>query len=119
VTNQEILTKAIQKAIDGGWNDYNSLESLQLITNTANTVTLKGWVEYVDEGGNSDESQTNITFHYKELIFNHDFAKALWGEDRIEEPVYRLTSVAIPGWHYHLQQMVIADDPIAYLGQNI
>lgn len=23
------------------------------------------------------------------------------------------------GWQYHLQQMVIADDPIKYLGENI
>ena len=137
MSNQEVLTKAIKKAIAGGWSDYNSLESLELVNNTANTVTLKGWVEYVDEGGNSDESQTEIRFHYKELIFNHDFAKALWPwDDTIKCPYcgicltgslmhprpcpFGVAEVfAQPMWQYHLQQMVVADDPIQYLADHI
>lgn len=109
-TNQEILQKAIQKAIAGGWSDYNSLESLKLISTTANTITLEGWVEYVEEG-QIDESKTEITFNYKELIYNHDFAKSLWGYESgmfLDPPV----------WQQHLKQMVIADDPIKYLGEH-
>ncbi len=116
MNNQLILEKAIQKAVDGGWTDYNSLESLELVKTTANTVTLKGWVEYVDEDGNTDESQTEITFNYKELIFNHDFAKALWGE---KEQDWDGEGYTTPDWQYHLQEMVIANNPIEYLGANI
>ncbi len=55
--------------------------------------------------------------HRMDIIFDHKFAKALWGD----EPLHRikLTEPLMENWGYHLQQMVIADDPIAYLGQNI
>lgn len=193
LNQQQILTKAIQKAIDGGWTDYNSLESLELINTTANTVTLKGWVEFVDEDGNTDESTTEITFNYKELIFNHEFCKALWGDDAVDNNGVSLKSIqywatqvaikhlgklhpvkdntpiisvhdlaeidftkppdelvegtvtqyklermvgsipfethrikevnvhadSLPAYLHHLQQMVIAEDPIVYLGENI
>lgn len=94
MTNQQILEKAIKKALDNGW--ANSQEySIHL----DHLDTLDH--EYVDSSG---------------LIFNHDFAKALWGEKN-------RGIVKVPGdlyapllWQYHLQQMVIADDPIKYLG---
>lgn len=139
MTNQKILEKTIQKAIEGGWTDYNSLESLDLVGNTANTVTLKGWIEFVDADGNTDEGTTELTFNYKELIFNHDFAKVLWGEDIIEnwyddggeEHKFMGGTLDYPynegsgmtykvmKWKYHLQQMVLAPNPIKYLGENI
>jgi hypothetical protein len=104
MTNQQILEKAIQKAIDNGWQVPRSLsfmsnkEFLYYLDDVTNPTTLK-WLK----------------FKCNELLFNHDFAKALWGEE---------TSIAISGgtmfaWAYHLQQMVIADDPIKYLGENI
>jgi len=52
-----------------------------------------------------------------ELIYNHEFAKALWGEKHITE--YYPSPVSKPAFVYHLQQMVIAEDPIKYLGDNI
>ena len=60
------------------------------------------------------------------IIFNYDFAKALWGEHRLyyrdifpndEWNASELLDKC--AWHYHLQQMVIAEDPIKYLGENI
>jgi hypothetical protein len=104
--NQEILTKAIQKAIDGGWRSKH-LNRLQLFDKTKMTTAVKQ--ELVAS-----------------LLFNHDFAKALWGDGgRIKKPVdypnysAKTRSVKIRGWQSHLQQMVIADDPIKYLGENI
>ncbi len=103
MTNQEILTKAIQKAIDGGF---------VLFTHANN------WSEY--EIVNGDYAKWLIGMRSTpQLIFNHDFAKALWGEgsngyDRINKNGKAYTD----HWQYHLQQMVIADDPIAYLGAN-
>lgn len=96
MTHQEILTKAIEKAIDGGWNGLPGRPAEDLLT----------WVEGTD---------------YR-FIFDHDFAKALWGDSDDERKViigqtdWRKWPLQ---WQYHLQQMVIADDPIAYLGDNI
>jgi hypothetical protein len=72
-----------------------------------------------------------LYFNTYTLIFNHDFAKALWG-DQEELFHYPESEVVAPNnhqkqsemayqqvWRYHLQQMVIADDPIQYLGENI
>lgn len=113
MTNQEILTKAIQKAIDGGW---------------------EGLASPVSDFGSLEEAIEwhTIVLDKKEVIFNHDFAKALWGEpyfmnrQEFKEAGYRgsMGGGAIDlkkgaGWMYHLQEMVVADDPIAYLGQNM
>ena len=48
------------------------------------------------------------------IIFTHDFAKAFWGES------YYITSDEFEdnkgiAWQYHLQQMVIAEEPLKYL----
>lgn len=127
MTNQEILEKAIQKAIDGGWNGKQYLTWMR--------------EEFFGGGGFND---------YASVIFSHDFAKALWGELRdvsgykhylegeyFNDPTveeykqlseddreYKSWSYYAPvfdklGWRFHLQQMVIADDPIKYLGENL
>jgi hypothetical protein len=59
----------------------------------------------------------------REIVIDIVF-KALWGETKdfveLSKTFERgVVAVAIDGWQYHLQQMVIADDPIAYLGANI
>lgn len=98
MNNQEILEKAIQKAIDGGFNPTYEI--------------------YVSKQANLELPENKVF----ELIFNHDFAKALWGErdeDRITiigETDWRKWPLP---WQYHLQQMVTAEDPIKYLGENI
>lgn len=67
----------------------------------------------------------------RNIIFNHDFAKALFGDsDTIElggakntYPIVVRTNPPFAGlevtktvaWKYHLQQAVIADDPINYM----
>lgn len=114
MTNQQILTKAINQAIDGGWTDYNSLEGLRLVSTTANTVTLEGWIEYVEEG-QTDEAKTELTFNYRELIFDPKFAKALWGE----ELTHVYDDWEAPTFEVRLMNMVIAEDPIKYLGENL
>ena len=54
-TNQEILEKAMAKALQNGWSG-----------------SLKGIV--FGKGDNAKAAGFN-------LIFSHDFAKALWGEN--------------------------------------
>jgi hypothetical protein len=76
------------------------------------------------------------------LIFDRHFAQALWGEKEQEAPRYikereffklpatgdkvhevNLDKVRYDltpgGWKYHLQQMVIVNDPILYLGKHL
>lgn len=97
MTNQQILDKAIRKAIDGGWHN---LENWSVIDLGANDVGI----QYDD---------SHVVLPPEALIASKDFAKALWGEQLIQ--VINME----PAWRYHLQQMVIADDPIEYLGENI
>lgn len=134
MTNQEILEKAIQKAIDGGWqkiiDDYPA--TFESLSGTGIGWNTKRWSK---PGG----------FYYSDaytLIFNHDFAKALWGEKEYTPAKYvkhreyftmpatgdvvhevnldRMEYDLAPGgWQYHLQQMVLADDPIRYLGEHL
>lgn len=117
LTNQEILKKAIKKAIKGGWN-----------SSIAHRFKLpkddySAWDYFDDDGwfraGKYDEGDERLSV--PEVIFNKEFAKALWGECSTWWPHSNgeMTNL-LPqdGWQYHLQMMVIADDPIAYLGKN-
>lgn len=52
-------------------------------------------------------------------VFSHDLAKALWGDDGRVAVIgvdYRSWPTV---WEYHLQQMVISEDPVKYLGEHI
>lgn len=104
MTNQEILEKAIQKAIDGGYE----IKLLPLLS--------RGVAEMVEHLVKYPEWITH-------LIFNHDFAKALWSDDLVEVKAYLAWGGDYlfqgPSYLAHLQQMVIAVDPIEYLGANI
>lgn len=114
MTNQEILTKAIEKAIAGGWDcdphgQYFRIKDKKVVPAA----------DYDD----TDE------YLVRDVIFNHDFAKALWGDKKHE----RLTAmmpwkkgtvgspffIELALYQYHLQQLVIADDPIKYLGEHL
>ena len=112
--SKEILEKAIKKAIDGGW--YNDAESHTFIGNSV----------HFQMSEISSERKS-----YRDIIYDQDFARALWGEEESSyatEGGYTAVYPArreweepdmIPVWQYHLQQIVIADDPIKYLGENI
>lgn len=95
MSNQEILEKAIQKAIDSGWEDGKSVDMADfapILEHDPFILPIKG------------------------LIFNHDFAKALWGDGFLGKGDATLYK---PAWAYHLKEMVIAEDPIKYLGENL
>ena len=56
----------------------------------------------------------------KDIIFSHDFAKALWGENEmgvIPESQYGETMDDI--WKHHLCMMILEEDPIKYLSKFI
>ena len=62
------------------------------------------------------EALINGTSYFN--VFDHDFAKALWGEEDIPLPQPH-DNLSQLNWAYHLQQMVLAEDPIKYLEHAI
>ena len=108
MTNKEILEKAIQKAIDNGWLG----DMLDLNVEEQDDGILRIYWD-------------NTEWSVLDIIVNHAFAKALWGGRRIkpgEQAPYGIGTKhngIVASWEYHLQNMVIADDPIKYLGENI
>lgn len=173
---KEILEKAIQKAIDGGWttvgrNYWYVCEVCEKENETLNTFRRdRAGVKYefnkhCGSHGNKlvrREVQNHwfvsngaigggLSFHVSypnmrnlkdgvrstglsipiyELIFNHDFAKAIWRESmntdktfvKLDTPQKNGREYLLnvkPNWKYHLQQMVIAEDPLKYLGDNL
>lgn len=127
--NQKVLEKAIQKAIDGGW--YSFADDL------FGKITMDDIILRHNPGGQGWEwtvkGHENNYSLIKALIYSHDFAKALWGDKKITRHRYvpdyhhlgeyilepETSTRKTNAWKHHLQQMVIADDPIEYLGKNI
>lgn len=88
MTNQEILTKAIEKSIAAGCKYFDTEHYL-----------VKHYVEGID---NEPAEWPNVN----DIIFNHDFAKSLVGTDMQNGQ---------PRWKNFLQYLVVQDDPIKAL----
>jgi len=83
----------------------------------------------IEKALNNGWKKKNITFNPKvgayEMIFSHDFAKAFWGEEEIDNIfIGSKTKVLGKGipltsckyiWQYHLQQLVLEKEPTEYL----
>lgn len=184
---KETLERAIHRAIAGGWKNeegYSPIFVPVADDGTGYTFLIKDHVPH------------QYMFDVAELIFDHDFNKALWGNDEVDnhgwsvkairlwanqvavkhgetiydaEPEKRFGAIAVypeidwqealeqpdalvnvnkveyelkrmtasipfethrmetleiesdtqTAWQYHIQQMVIADDPIEYLGSHL
>lgn len=130
MSKTEVFTKAIREAIGNGW-DFKGMD-------TNDWQVRRGFIEgYV----RVDNSDMLITASYymrpksvrvdKILIFDHDFAKALWGEHKLcglcKVQHIQPKECQFGGgnnllaWHYHLQQIVITDDSnlVEYIRSNI
>lgn len=94
---QATLTKAIEKAIANGWDRQTSQ------------------YEYISPDDVDQIDGPSI----EEVIFNQSFAMALWGEVVLPMAADPRRSVRYERWKTHLQNMVIAPDPIKYLGEHI
>lgn len=138
MTDQEVLERAIQKAIDSGWTVFsdgpvvyeNCLLGADAISGMP-TVTIS-----VVVGGRVYGFGAIPLFN---VIFNHDFAKSLFGDERIShycedggvENEFLGGTLEYPynegadmqftcgSWKVRLMEMVISPDPIKYLGSVI
>lgn len=115
----EILSRAFKKAVERGWVDLD--HGLTDSNAEWGMPYNDGYIYFA-----RDEY-----FSIKDVIFNHDFAKALWGDglihylngkwrtDSVPSKLSSRTPFVYEMWEYHLMKMVIADDPIEYLSENI
>ena len=123
MSNQEILEKAIQKAIDGGWTVGRQIKFEKSM----------GWVQVGDGPEEPEVTENGVTARMTQLLgetdilYDKGFAKALWKDidfdptdtDLWEGDGYTSASFLGEAWQFHIQNMVIADDPIEYLGENL
>ena len=114
LTNQQILEKAIQKAITGGWKGF---------TSTIKSVHYhKGKIERnVLMTFHATDGDITIMYNLEAIIFNHDFAKALWqkGNTFKHKDGTLITIDNRNYWKAKLRSMVVANNPIKYLGEHI
>lgn len=98
--SKEILEKAIRRATDNGYK--HGIQWMHQVVN-----------DYAED------------YNYSGLIFSHEFATCLWGDKEVHyydivdlDNGGKTETVTMPIWHYHLKQMVVAEDPTQYLGEN-
>lgn len=106
MTDQEILQKAIEKAVKNGW-DYDG----------ARFDTVKGLhhpnlYEFYEH---QESSTMSRTLAFQEVIFSHPFAKAFWKDTHEATYTDKYERAISEDWQYHLQQMVLEENPIKYL----
>jgi hypothetical protein len=150
MSDQEIIAARVQTALDRGWQP-RSWQDGEGNVHTDTIVAFDVYKYGLRKVTFFTEDATRFHVPVWEIIFNHDFARALWPEEPNyylacggcdstynfwEEDKYgedmptikfcnqcgaKLTkevdSYTSP-WHMHLRNMVIADDPIKYLGDN-
>lgn len=108
MTDIDILDKAIQKAVKGGWDKPKNGYLVWLPVGSLEPLIV------IDES-----FDVHTKYNYQAIIYSHDFAQRLWGEEDIVTARYAPPKGFKPAWKHHLQMMVVADDPIAYLWDNI
>jgi len=96
MTNEQILKKAIEKAIKNGWDISHG----------------KFWFRQDD--GNIIYDLLGKADVYL-IIFSHDFAKAFWGEGYYF--ILECEQKNDVQWKQHLMNMVLEKDPILYLAK--
>ena len=104
MSNEEILRKSIEKAQKNGWE----VEEL----NGRREKDYEALCEVL-----CDRKM------YHSIIFSHDFAKAFFGEGEAYaycgEKSCSRNLLGPKDWQYHLQQMVLREEPLQYLKKFI
>lgn len=109
LADMDILQKAVTKAIHNGWNEA-LIEDEWHIHGGRMAGRYDMCVPKVDQP----------VYHcdIAAVLFDHGFAKALW-----HNPPYGLDPVIDDDWQEpwktRLQEMVIAENPIKYLGEHL
>jgi hypothetical protein len=92
---EEILKKAIEKAVENGW-ELRHVEEMEL------------------------KHYRNIIFNgqMEDFLFNHSFAKAFWGENKVIMKRYKQEDLLSDcAWQHHIQQLALAEDRLEYISR--
>lgn len=108
MTDTQTLRKAIEVALKNGWK-------------IGDKAQWNGVTDFITFDFDLECSDKWHQFKVRDILYDHNFAKALWGNQRLLETGLLGEPIAQPQylWQYHLQQMVISDDPIAYLREHM
>lgn len=134
MTIEEILKKSIEKAVKNGYPKIPS-----------KFFTGKSLLEWIKSDWSNEPFI--LGKNYYGFVFSHEFAKAFWGEemvhyddegklechDHIGKSYFKVgyikivtgvcscctgfDEVYVPAWQFHLQQMVLEENPYEYLGK--
>jgi len=128
-TSEQILKKAIEKAVENGWKlkdnvgDYRNLKDFDILIDYSCPVKFICF----------ENKTTRIDRYLERIIFSHDFAKAFWDKEHwllttdggktwkkyyYKPPALKCIGRSIKhigGWKYQLQQLVLEKEPIKYL----
>lgn len=112
MTDADKLEYLVKKAVEGEWRPDRAWGNVGMVT-ISEALT-----------GSHDAPP-----FYKQIIFQHSFAKALFGDKNIEvfggiwiKDMLKPSTIElhqIDAFLHHLQQAVISDDPIDYLYQAV
>ena len=106
MTNKEIMLKAFKKAKLNGYKRPDELYDFE-------PETDEQFVDDVFTDADDIDEKYLLPFIFIGLFFGHSFAKAFWGED--EMAVIKAGNHMIQRWQFHLQQMVLEEEPLKYL----
>jgi hypothetical protein len=112
----QALEEAIIIAIANGWIPLEGVDSKHTTVKVNGRRILLGFTDPVYGDKPLVEASVYGT------IFDHNFAKALWGDKNMPDADINVGSLTLhrpANWKWHLQQMVIADDPLEYLADNV
>lgn len=98
MTNEQILKKAIEKAVENGY---------KIPTKIRPQYEVNGW----------DVNMNWMKFH---IIFSHSFAKAFWGEEKVVCNKCNIGCSCVPDtrlyvWQFNLMIMALEKEPLKYL----
>jgi hypothetical protein len=131
MSDQETLTKAIEIAIENGWKPYETFSGYFHVStwNSSKGEMLNNPEQKLGIFIDRDMPGFGYLYHAGDVLYDHDFARALWGEN-----MFRWQSVqsgayygikgayiegALPLYMFHLIGMSLSDSPLDYLKENM
>ena len=117
MTNEQILKDAIEKAMKNGYMpiEYKGKEVFDYITISGLGVTFWKRTKW---NRKKEYPKCGTVLNVYSIIFSHDFAKAFWGEKKLPKHLKVGPESSVNywgGWQFHLQQMVLEENPLSYL----
>lgn len=129
MTDTQVITECIKIAQENGWKIKTTVRH-DLVAQREK-VYLMQWVDLGKARIPMNRIGFDNSYILETLLFNHDFAKALFGEfdvfgctadiydmkkNKYDEYNHKcLYDCVIPAWQYHIQQLALSPDRIDYL----